>query len=395
MISAVAHNGGGYQRRSGGKRRARHSWRLTVIAIALVPLARSLPAQSLVVSVRQDVTQAPIAGAIVSVIAAGDTTIAARFTNDSGIVALRPFIPGSYRIVARRVGYRPAQSSVIVFADRITRIELTLATSAPFSLNTVVVSGSSACGSYDDDRSVVSALWEQIRAALEANRLAESEGLVRMEIEKYERDLDRSLSERSKRVETREEGTRQPFSALPAAQLEASGYVKSEGVSTVYFAPDARTLLSEEFAHSHCFSVEPGERKANHLIRLKFAPKGDVVRPDIAGVLWLDTESSGLDHLSYSYVNVPSAVSLEGIGGRIDFAKLPSGAWIIPHWYIRTPRQARITHYIGSYSRPSVLDTLIGFRRNWCERENPQGWGTVNCLQHAGACLYPAIAAPA
>jgi hypothetical protein len=226
----------------------------------------------------------------------------------------------------------------------------------------VIVSGSSACGSYDDDRSVLSALWEQIRAALEANRLAESEGLVRMEIEKSERDLDRSLSERSKRVETREVGTRQPFSAVPAAQLEASGYVKSDGASAVYFAPDARTLLSDEFAHSHCFSVEQGDREASHLIGLTFAPKSVVVRSDIAGVLWLDRNTSALDHLSYSYVNVPSEVSLEGIGGRIDFAQLPSGAWIIPRWYIRMPRLARLTRYVGSYSRPSVVDTLLGFR---------------------------------
>jgi hypothetical protein len=341
--------------------RARFTWTVIVIAGTLVTWPLSLFGQSLVVSVRQDGTHAPIAGAIVSVIAARDTAIAARFTNDSGIVVLRPPAPGTYRIVARRVGYRPAEGSVTVFADRIARIEVSLETRAPFSLNPVVVSGSSACASFDDDRSLVYGLWEQIRAALEANRLVESEGLVRMEVEKYERDLDRGLSERSKRVETREETTRQPFSAAPAAQLEASGYVRSDADSTVYFAPDARTLLSEEFAHSHCFSVEPGKQETANMIGLSFAPKRDIVRPDIAGVLWLDRSSSALDHLSYSYVNVSSAVSLEGIGGRIDFAQLPSGGWVIPRWYIRMPRLARITRYAGGYYRPAVVDTLIGF----------------------------------
>jgi hypothetical protein len=335
---------------------------LTVIAITLLSWARSADAQSLIISVKHDVTRAPIGGAMVSLIAFGGTVIAARFTNDSGIVTLRSPAPGSYRILARRVGYRPAHSSATVLADRITSIELRLTNGPQFSLIPVIVTSSSACGSYDDDRSVSYTLWEQIRTALEANRLVESEGLVRMEIQKYERDLDRRFTERSKLVETKEVATRQPFSAAPAGVLETTGYVTPDSVSAIYYAPDAKTLLSEEFAHSHCFSVQPGERALKHLIGLAFAPKSGVVRPDITGVLWVDRKSSALDHLAYSYVNVPSAVCLEGIGGQIHFAPLASGAWIIPRWYIRTPRLGRITRYIDSYSRSQVVDTLLGFR---------------------------------
>ena len=56
-------------------RRSRFAWTVTLVW-TLITLARPLLAQSLIVSVRQDVTHAPITGAIVSVITTGDTTIA-------------------------------------------------------------------------------------------------------------------------------------------------------------------------------------------------------------------------------------------------------------------------------------------------------------------------------
>jgi len=57
----------------------------------------------------------------------------------------------------------------------------------------------------------------------------------------------------------------------------------------------------------------------------------------VQGTLWLDRATSQLQFLEYSYTPVPEHLKGEGIGGRVDYAQLPTGGWFVSNWHIRMP----------------------------------------------------------
>jgi hypothetical protein len=324
--------------------------------------ALTLPASSRAQVARIHVTRAtdqlPIAGAMVSLARVGDTSAVARLTDTSGVTVLRASAPARYHVIARRIGYTPADTTISI-SGGVVDVILALI-DARTVLNPIVVEDKTSCVASRDAGQRVFQLWNAVRNALEINKLTESQELVRMEIEQYERDLTPNLTERSKKTQRKQEATRQPFAAASPQFLETVGYV-SRGDLT-YFAPDARTLLSDAFARSHCFSLVPAAKNEKKLVGLAFAPTPERRQPDVSGILWLDASTLALDHLVFSYVNDPSPIQAAGSGGRVDFAQLRDGAWIIPRWYIRTPRLGQVRRANAALGRVEVTDTLLGFR---------------------------------
>mgnify|MGYP001056427042 CR=1 FL=1 len=98
-------------------------------------------------------------------------------------------------------------------------------------------------------------------------------------------------------------------------------------------------LLSDEFLDTHCLRLALGddpERQAG----VSFEPVPGREVPDIRGTLWLDPGTGGLRFLEYGYTWAPVPGTRGAAKGRIDFESLPSGAWIIRRWWIRTPKLA-------------------------------------------------------
>jgi hypothetical protein len=60
--------------------------------------------------------------------------------------------------------------------------------------------------------------------------------------------------------------------------------------------------------------------------------------PDISGSLWLDATTLALETLVFRYEGLAHGIESDLVGGRIEFQRLPNGAWIIPEWFIRMPR---------------------------------------------------------
>jgi len=61
---------------------------------------------------------------------------------------------------------------------------------------------------------------------------------------------------------------------------------------------------------------------------------------EIAGTLWLDRKTAELRDLEYEYrglPNLPLSVKSEDFGGRVEFQRMPTGAWIVQRWVIRMP----------------------------------------------------------
>jgi hypothetical protein len=102
------------------------------------------------------------------------------------------------------------------------------------------------------------------------------------------------------------------------------------------FAPDARALLSDEFAADHCFRVVSDPR-APELIGLRFTPVPAREVVDIAGIFWMDRESGLLRRVQYRYHNGGEAMDAAEAGGSLTFGAVGDSVYGITAWEVRSP----------------------------------------------------------
>ena len=267
--------------------------------------------------------------------------LAGVLSRDDGSYAIRITTPGRYGVRAERIGFRADAPTPITIAIGQT-LELKLATRPiPVVLGEVRVTGRTACVVRASDGREVSAVWDEARKALFATDLTQRQELFSVQVTRFERMLDpqtgRVLSHQSRQANG---VTRNPFVSLPAAQLSESGFVRQSGGDLVYFGPDAAVLLSDEFLGDHCFRLRAGSDRRSDMIGLTFEPARGREKPDIAGTLWLDRKTAELRDLEYVYRNLPALpidMGSEEFGGRIEFHRMPTGAWIVERWVIRMP----------------------------------------------------------
>ncbi len=135
----------------------------------------------------------------------------------------------------------------------------------------------------------------------------------------------------------------------------------TSGWSYVYRAPDAATILSDQFVKSHCFNAIHGYGAETGLVGLEFRPSRVSAQPELSGVLWLDPKGNSLRSLNFDYVNLPIPLRIARTTGRLEFQQLPGGQWIVPRWYIRMPRVARAAS--TDVRSPAVSrDSLVGYQ---------------------------------
>jgi hypothetical protein len=130
-----------------------------------------------------------------------------------------------------------------------------------------------------------------------------------------------------------------PFVTVPPERLAEKGYVEARADTVLFHGPDAEVLLSDAFLDAHCFQARAGGRGNPGQVGLAFAPAGERAIAGLRGVLWLDAATAELRTLEYEYVwrELPRASEA---GGRVEFRRLPTGAWIVSRWRIRMPSGA-------------------------------------------------------
>ena len=267
--------------------------------------------------------------------------LAGVLAGDDGTYAIRIATPGRYSLRAERIGFR-ADAPVPVRIAVGQTVELRLVTRpVPVMLSAVRVTGRTACIARASDGRDVSAVWDEARKALYATDLTQQQELFAARISRFERTLDPQSGRVVTHTAKESSGiTRSPFVSVPAAQLSADGFVRQVGSETVYFGPDAAVLLSDEFLGDHCFRLREGSGRRSAMIGLAFEPVRGRDKPDIDGTLWLDKATAELRDLEYRYrglPGLPSDVRSEEFGGRVEFHRMPSGAWIVERWVIRMP----------------------------------------------------------
>jgi len=280
-------------------------------------------------------------GVVVVLLDSAGKRLAGVLADDDGRYAIRTTGPGRYAVRAERIGYRAdAPTSIALSAGQ--TVELKLVTRPiPVVLGEVHVTAKSACVTGAADGRDVSAVWDETRKALFATDLTQQQELFSARVSRFVRTLDaRSGRVTGYQVKEATAVTRSPFVSESAAWLSANGYVKEGSTETVYYAPDAAVLLSDEFLRDHCFRLRDGEGKRNGLIGLAFEPVKGREKPEIAGTLWIDRKSAELRDLEYVYSRLPilpSSAKSDDFGGRMEFHRMPTGAWIVERWVIRMP----------------------------------------------------------
>ena len=334
------------------------SRRVLAGAVASALLATTGAAQSIRIRTLEAGTNRPIGGAIVSLVDSADRRLVQGLTNESGRLVLRTPTSGTFRLRADRIGHPGVWSDLFAVTDTAT-IELAMPAER-VNLPDLTVHGSTSCHRRADSEETAS-LWEEIRKALSAGQLTAAAQSVDLAVRRFRRY--RTLSGMVRADSTvRDYRTRaSPFVSPPAATLGAEGYIRDPGSGLQFHGPDVLTLQSPEFLESHCFELVRPKKEAPGLVGLGFRPTKVIKHPDIRGTLWVERSTAELRYLEFEFTNAPEAVRTPGIGGRIDFERLASGAWIIRDWYIRAPERIAVVRRGARRYDSSVRDSVVGF----------------------------------
>jgi hypothetical protein len=307
-------------------------------AVALPVVARAQVVRGVVVD---EASGRAMPGIVVVLLDSAGKRLAGVLADDGGRYAIRIAVPGSYGIRAERIGYRADAPTPVRLAAGQT-VELKLVTRPiPVVLGAVRVTGKTACVARAADGQDVSAVWDEARKALTATELTQRDELFTARVMRYVRTLD-ARTGKVTGYETKQGNgvTKNPFVSLAAAELSANGFVRHASGETTYYGPDAGVLLSDEFLRDHCFKLREAGGRRSTMIGLEFEPVRGRDKPEIAGTLWLDRKTAELRDLEYQYrslQNLPEAVKSEDFGGRVEFHRMPTGAWIVERWVIRMP----------------------------------------------------------
>ena len=299
----------------------------------------------------------PIVGANVSILTDSMTSLGGGFSDPTGHTVLRAPVRGKFRVRADKVGYDTWTSVVLHLGAKPVIVRVGMSpTRAP---SPVVGRSETACQQLNSGTPAAN-LWIEIRKALAASALTEAQGLVPLDVELYERVLDRNGSVVSEKTEQRTRLARRPITGISVEQLDTTRRGESFGES-VYRAPEVSSLVSDQFIKTHCFAAIRGYGAENGLTGLEFRPMRTGGAPDLAGVLWLDPARNSLKTLAFDWVNLPIPLRVARTMGRLEFQQLPNGHWIVPRWYIRMPRVAQTTPS-GLTAPAGVRDSLVGYQ---------------------------------
>lgn len=314
------------------------------LGLTLVPVAAL--AQSVQGTIKDKTSGLPVPGMVIFLLDSAGGAVASTMSDEGGAFVLRAPSAGTYRLRAEAVG---------VFSQTTPALRLAAGEPTAYSflfgartrdLPPVQIVEKQRCVAATEAGIAVAALWDEVRKALTAAELTTAASRYRFNLRQYERELDlKTLSVRRSRSWERAGLNENPYGSLPADSLAAHGYVQVTPGGTWYYAPDARTLLSDAFMRTHCLKPAEPDSERRGLVGLAFEPVARHERPDVRGVLWLDARSSELQYLEFGYTGLPKNLSEHYFGGRVEFDRLPSGAWVVERWYIRMPKLARELRY--------------------------------------------------
>lgn len=316
-------------------------WRVLGLGLMIAQAPGMLESQTASISgrVRESELSDPIRGVLLVLLNADGEPVQSRLSNSFGRYVFTGVTPGEYSLRADMIGYATTRSGLFMLTpDEVHILDLTVEIVA-IHLEGFAITGERRCGLDPNEGIVLAQLWSEVREALERASYTGGVPFV-YETQSFTRTLTRDAS----RVMKEEFESQLIFSGVPYVSIDSEifrerGYAFHNDTTGLveYYGPDTEVLLSDAFAETHCFELRAGDDEAAGLVGIGFTPLDGRNLPEIEGVLWVDPESFKLSHLEFRFQNVLRGSGQKHIGGRIDFAELPSGLWIIEEWSLRVP----------------------------------------------------------
>lgn len=289
-------------------------------------------------TVRGVVTRAgaPIPGVVVQLLDSADATAGSGISDDRGVYRIVAARAGTYRLLARRVGFAPHRTAAFTLSAGIVRdvpIELS---GLAIALDTIRVRAAT-CTVLSRADAPVAAVWEQTKTALLAtDATTTSRPLSTMLMRYQQTDRAGALTVRTVDVQDADSAG-VPWYAPSPREMRDKGYAHWLTPTTMQFwAPSLEVLSSAEFSAEHCARLEDASDTAS--IVLAFEPRRtrrDII--DISGRMVVDRHTAELRELTFRYTNVDSAAVRADAGGRMQFARARDGSWLVSDWFIRVP----------------------------------------------------------
>ena len=316
-------------------------WILSLVVVCLAGSVSVGNAQELRVRVVEAERSTPVSGALVLLLDREGVERRRGVTSEGGRVRLQVPAAGAYRLRLLRIGYVAWESPVLEVAAEARDVELRVA-SQRVVLPDVVVVGRSVCGPSSAGDTATMALWEEAQKAFGLARETVLRRRLRFRSVERVQDLDTDGALIGERASSLPSGlTSWPVRSPAVESLAAHGFVthlENLVQGPTWFGPDPEVLLSDFFLDSHCFHTVPsGAGTPAGWVGLGFEPAPVPHKPDIRGTIWVDRESAELRRLEFAYETLPSWATHATAGGRLEFARLPGGLWIVQRWTLRVP----------------------------------------------------------
>ncbi len=271
-----------------------------------------------------------------------DHTVVETVTDERGRYSL-PASAAARKLRVLHMGFRPAD---VPFAPGSSAAaNVALAAVPPLLAPVRVTSTPAARCPRQTNTPAALGLLDQVRAGLLATVIAGAQQPRTLTVLSFERDFapgnadadspDRpTVARQTVRLQT-SQAMAAPFGASrTAAEFVAAGFREDGGGGSRYFAPDATTLVDDDFVSGYCFRVVKSDNASE--VGLGFAPpRTREGRIDVDGVLAVDTLTRSLRALTFRYVGLSRNVSALRPGGRVSFVTMPTGVAFIDRWSLR------------------------------------------------------------
>lgn len=327
-----------------------------ILAAAVLAAPCTAAAQMVRGVVQHQDSGEPVHGAIVALLDEAAAVQSSTLSDEAGRFVLRARTGGRFMLRVQRIGFHDAGTPLFELRAGSTLDRTILVAPAAIVLEGITAEARRRCVARPTDGRVVATLWEEARKALTATQLGRER--YRFTVSHYTRRLElqslRPIRERSE-YRTGRAGS-SPLVSMPVEQLLTRGFIEPTDTGTMYYAPDAHVLLSDEFLDAYCFRLAHDAPGTAGLIGLAFEPVTRRGPPAVEGILWLDRVTFELRYLEYRYtrVGLPEG-PVHQLGGRVEFEALPNGIWIVRGYWIRMPVTEWRTVVWGPAGRRSTL----------------------------------------
>lgn len=308
-----------------------------LLALLLLWLARPASAQVLSGRVVDASSGDGVPGAIVVAEGPDGDVSVETLTNREGGFTVRltgPSEPAALRV--ERIGYATQRFDADAFSiDRYSVLEVS---TSPIELEGITALAENLCGSDIRGDPTLYGVWLEVRKGLQTSQLGQSQEILTFDTESFARSVNpRTGDVTTGSLDQRRLNARTPYRAISVDQMVDDGWAEDQmDGTTMYYAPNAELLLTDEFNQQHCFNAD----RTGEGILLHFEPNRERAGiPDIEGEMVLDSASMALTEIRFDYVGIRGLEDAEEARptGEIHFYGAPNGLRMIRDWTIRMP----------------------------------------------------------